>query len=306
MPITIPDTLPARISLIREGVMVMKHKDAIRQDIRPMQILLLNLMPHKEVTETQLARLLGSTPLQVEMTLLTTESYTPRNVVKGHLQKFYRSLRDIRHRKFDGLLITGAPVEVLSFEQVAYWEELCELLEWSQHNVMSSFAICWGAQASLYYFRGVEKEPLDHKCFGIYKHRVVKAGSTLLRGFDDEFKVPVSRYTQVMEQALPDDPELRVLARSDEAGLCLVEDRRYRFTYMFNHLEYDAETLLTEYRRDLEAGKNTSAPANYFPGDDPSHQPVNSWRAHAHLLIANWLNDLYQATPFRLEDIPGQ
>ncbi len=303
MPITIPDNLPARKFLVDEGIMVMKRSDAIKQDIRPMQILLLNLMPQKEITETQIARLLGSSPLQVEMTLLTTQSYTPIHVPKSHLNNFYYTFDQIKDKKFDGLILTGAPIEHLPFEDVKYWDELNEILQWAQTHTTAGFNICWGAQAALYHFRKVSKHLRDQKIFGIYQHHATVKASTLLRGFDDVFDVPVSRHTEVLEAELPKNDQLQVLASSDIAGLCLVEDHRYKQTYMFNHLEYDANTLHAEYMRDHKININTKLPEHYFPDNDVAKLPNNRWRAHAHLLISNWLNSLYQKTPYNLDDI---
>jgi homoserine O-succinyltransferase len=272
-----------------------------------MQVGLLNLMPDKLTTETQFARLLGATPLQVELTLISTGSYVPTNVSQSHLQSFYRSWEQVADRKFDGLLITGAPVELMEFEEVKYWDELVQIFEWSRTHVHSTFNVCWGAQAALYHFHRVPKHTLAQKRFGIFRHEVIERRdaerSPLMRGFDDEFWVPVSRHTEVREEDLPTDGSIRVLARSSRAGLCLCEDPANRHLFMFNHLEYDTFTLDREYRRDLERGLNIEMPLRYYPDDDLSKRPVNRWRAYAHLLFGNWINEMYQTTPFELDRI---
>ena len=309
MPIKIPNDLPAAELLRREGVRLIGEEDALEQDIRPMQVGLLNLMPDKLTTETQFARLLGATPLQVELTLISTGSYVPSTVSQSHLQSFYTSWDQIRQKKFDGLLITGAPVELLEFEEVKYWEELVQILDWSKSHVHSTFNVCWGAQAALYHFHRVPKRTLAQKRFGIFRHEVIERRdaerSALMRGFDDEFWVPVSRHTEVREEDLPDDGRIRVLARSSRAGLCLCEDPASRHLFMFNHLEYDTFTLDREYRRDLERGTDMEMPLRYYPDDDPAKRPVNRWRAYAHLLFGNWINEMYQTTPFDQGQIGG-
>jgi homoserine O-succinyltransferase len=307
MPIKIPNDLPAAELLRNEGVRLIGEEDALQQDIRPMQVGLLNLMPDKLTTETQFARLLGATPLQVELTLISTGSYVPTNVSQSHLQSFYRSWEQVADRKFDGLLITGAPVELMEFEEVKYWDELVQIFEWSRTHVHSTFNVCWGAQAALYHFHRVPKHTLPQKRFGIFRHEVIERRdaerSPLMRGFDDEFWVPVSRHTEVREEDLPTDGSIRVLARSSRAGLCLCEDPANRHLFMFNHLEYDTFTLDREYRRDLERGLNIEMPLRYYPDDDLSKRPVNRWRAYAHLLFGNWINEMYQTTPFELDRI---
>ncbi len=303
MPIKIPDNLPARRILEREGVLVIDEHDAIRQDIRPMRIALLNLMPEKIKTETQIARVVGSTPLQVEMTLLKTASYTPTNTSSEHMLAFYKPWADVAEQKFDGLIITGAPVEEIAFEEVHYWSELTEVFDWARTNVSRTFNICWGGQAALYHYYGVPKRAMRQKLSGVFEHRVVTPNSALLRGFADSFLVPVSRYTETRRADVDKVPNLVVLAESAEAGLCLIEDRELNQAFMFNHLEYDTETLADEYRRDTAGGSDIHAPDNYFPADDPERQPVNSWRAHGHLLFSNWINDMYQNTPFDIADI---
>lgn len=303
MPIKIPDNLPARKFLEEEGLMVMQAKDAVRQDIRPLRIALLNLMPLKEKTELQIARLLGASPLQVELTLLRTGSYVATHVAEQHLLDFYRPWAEVADQKFDGLIITGAPIEKLPYESVAYWQELQAIFAWSYSNVFNSFNICWGAQAALYHFHGVNKYLLDEKKFGLYQHRVTRPASSLLRGFDDVFWIPVSRYTEVRETDIPAKSGLNILANSDQAGLCLIRDNINHQVYMFNHLEYDALTLAEEYQRDREKGLAIAPPKNYFPEDNPTLAPQNNWRAHAHLLVSNWLNDVYQGTAYKLEEI---
>lgn len=303
MPIKIPNDLPARKTLEDEGVMVMSEATAMRQDIRPMQIALLNLMPNKIRTETQLARLAGATPLQVEFSLIKISDHVSRNTSAEHMLAFYENFADVKNRKFDGLIITGAPVELLDFEEVTYWDELCEIFDWTQTNVHSTFNICWGAQAAIHHFHGVPKHQLPQKAFGVYRHNNLNPSSPLLRGFSDDFSIPVSRYTEVRREDLPADAGLEVLMESDEAGLCLINDPARRQAYMFNHLEYDSHTLAEEYWRDREAGKSTALPANYFPDNDPEKPPQNHWRSHAHLLFGNWINALYQSVPFDPEDI---
>lgn len=307
MPIKIPDNLPARRILEREGLLLIRENDAIRQDIRPIRIALLNLMPEKIKTETQLARVIGSTPLQVELTLLKTSSYTPVNTSVEHMLAFYVPWNEVAHEKFDGLVITGAPVEEFSFEDVDYWAELTEIFDWARGNVLRTLNICWGAQAALYHYYGVPKRPMDEKLSGVYEHRVAAPHSALLRGFPDRFVVPVSRHTETLREDIERVPGLVVLADSPDAGLCLVEDTSLDNVYMFNHLEYDTETLANEYARDKAAGRDdVPIPRNYFTDDDPTQPPINSWRGHGHLLFANWINDMYQHTPFDIADIGKQ
>ncbi|HET6467756.1 MAG TPA: homoserine O-succinyltransferase [Geminicoccaceae bacterium] len=304
MPIKIPNDLPAAAMLRAEGVRLIGEQEALRQDIRPLQIALLNLMPEKPKTETQLARLLGATPLQVELTLLTTSTYRPNTVPLSHLQSFYRTWEEVRGRKFDGLIVTGAPVEMMPFDQVRYWEELAAIFEWSQTHIHSTFNICWGAQAALHHFHGVPKHTLPRKCFGVYPHYVIErrdaARPPLMRGLDDVFLVPVSRHTEVRVEDLPKESGLQVLAVSDQAGLCLLQDEARRQVFMFNHLEYDTLTLDDEYRRDLGKRDDVALPENYYPHDDPERTPRNRWRAYAHLLFGNWINEMYQTTPYEL------
>ncbi|TVQ55270.1 MAG: homoserine O-succinyltransferase [Rhodobacteraceae bacterium] len=296
MPIKIPDALPAIDVLRAEGVMVMSSETALRQDIRPLQIGLVNLMPNKERTETQFARLIGATPLQIELTLIRMTDHVSKNTTPAHLEAFYTTFAEARARRFDGLIVTGAPVERLPFEAVGYWGELTELFDWTQTNVTGTFAICWGAQAMLHHFHGVPKHALARKAFGCFRHRNLAPGSPYLRGVSDDIVVPVSRWTEVRAADVP--PGLRMLLCSPETGPCLIEDAGRRALYMFNHLEYDTTSLDEEYRRDVAAGQAIAPPAHYYPGDDPAQAPENRWRSHAHLLFGNWLNELYQATPF--------
>lgn len=306
MPIKIPNDLPARSILEREGVRIISESDAIRQDIRPLHIALLNLMPDKIRTETQIARVVGSTPLQIEMTLLNTGTYKSKNTPERHLLDFYRPWHEVRGEKFDGLIVTGAPVETMPFEAVDYWGELSEIFDWAQTHVFRGFYICWGAQAALYHFHGVPKHPLPRKMFGIFRHRILKPESSLLQGFNDEFSIPVSRHTETRKEDVPAKPGLNVLAESAESGLCLMEDLPHKAVYMFNHLEYDADTLKREYERDLAAGQLIQVPKNYFPNDDPKGRPTNQWRAFAHLLFWNWIGEIYQGTPYDISRIGAE
>jgi homoserine O-succinyltransferase len=303
MPIKIPDTLPARALLEAEGVVVMREADAARQDIRPLRIGLLNLMPDKPRTEIQFARLLGATPLQVDLTLVQLATHTPRNTPAEHLRAFYRPWDDLKTQRLDGLIITGAPVETLPFEQVAYWDELRRIFDWTERHVHSCFSVCWGAQAALRHFHGVDKHTLPAKLSGVFPHRLVAPSSPYLRGFCDEVDVPVSRWSEVRRAELPADAGLNVLLESDEAGLCLVEDSRRRGVMMFNHLEYDATTLAEEFERDRARAPDTPPPAHYFDGGAPGAAPKNRWRSHGHLLFGNWINEIYQTTPFDLDAI---
>ncbi|BBK31366.1 homoserine O-succinyltransferase [Stella humosa] len=299
MPIKIPDDLPARGTLEAEGIVVMRETDAIRQDIRPLRIGLLNLMPNKISTETQIARLLGATPLQIELTLVRITDHVPRNTSADHLATFYRPWSEVRTDRFDGFIITGAPVERMPFEAVRYWPELQSILDWTQTHVHGCLTICWAAQAALYHFHGVPKHELPQKAFGIFRHRNLAPASPYLRGFADSFDIPVSRWTEVRAADLPSGSGLEVLGASDDTGLCLVSDAQRRSLHIFNHFEYDTTTLADEYARD-GAGQ---IPANYFPGNEPSSAPENQWRGHAHLLFGNWINQIYQTTPFDLAAI---
>jgi homoserine O-succinyltransferase len=296
MPIKIPQSLPAIDALRREGVMVMSDETALRQDIRPLRIALLNLMPNKARTETQFARLIGATPLQIELTLIRMTDHVSRHTPPEHLAAFYRTFAEARAQRFDGLVVTGAPVEKLPFDAVTYWDELREVFAWTQSHVTGTFAICWGAQAMLHHFHGTPKHALAAKAFGCFRHRNTAPGSPILRGVSDDIVIPVSRWTEVREAELP--PGLRVLLTSPDTGPALVEDPGRRALYMFNHIEYDTTSLAEEYARDLAAGTPIALPCNYFPGDDPARAPENRWRSHAHLLFGNWINELYQTTPF--------
>lgn len=304
MPIKIPNELPATKTLNDENIFVITETRAMTQDIRPIRLAILNLMPTKIATETQLARLLGNTPLQVEMELLHTKSHISKNTPSEHLINFYKTFDDIKHEKFDGLVITGAPVEQLDFEEVNYWHELTEIMEWSKTHVTSTFHICWGAQAGLYYHWGIKKYPLEKKLFGIFDHTVVHKSSILFRGFDDVFKAPHSRHTTVREEDVLKVPELKILAKSEEAGLYAVSTDQGRQIFVMGHSEYDANTLNLEYRRDKDAGLPIDIPKNYFPNDDDTKPPVMTWRSHANLLYSNWLNYfVYQTTPYDINDI---
>ncbi len=298
MPIKIPADLPAHDVLTNEGVMVMSEETALRQDIRPLQIALLNLMPKKVQTETQIARLIGATPLQIELTLLRMSEHQSRNTSAAHMEAFYSPFRDVSERQFDGLIITGAPIELLNFEDVDYWDELTRIFAWTQSHVHRTFAICWGAQAMMNHFHGVPKHELDAKAFGCFRHRVLRPASPFLRGFSDHFVVPVSRWTEVREDDLPASSGLDVLVSSRHTGPCLIDDPAHKALYMFNHLEYDSTTLKDEYDRDVAKGDPIEVPVNYYPKNDPSQLPENRWRSHAHLLFGNWVNHVYQTTPF--------
>jgi homoserine O-succinyltransferase len=303
MPIRIPDELPARAILEKEGVYVMGEKTANRQDIRPLRIGLLNLMPNKIKTETQFARLIGATPLQVELSLIKVTGHTPKNTSQEHMLAFYDSWEDVKTQRFDGLIITGAPIEQMPFEDVTYWKEMEQIFEWTKTHVHSTLNICWAAQAALRYFHGVPKHALPKKAFGIYEHKNLNPSSPLLRGFSDDFCMPVSRWTEVRKSDLPKSAGLEILLEADDMGLCLIEDARHRQVYMFNHIEYDTSSLAEEYFRDVNANKQIDKPAHYFPDDDPKHPPLNRWRGNAHLLFGNWINELYQSTPYDLGNI---
>jgi homoserine O-succinyltransferase len=303
MPIRIPNTLPARQILEKEGVNVMTESTANRQDIRPLRIGLLNLMPNKIKTETQFARLIGASPLQVDLTLIKTGSHTPKNTSQEHMLAFYESWEDIRDQYFDGFIITGAPVELMPFEDVNYWQELSGIYQWTQTHVHSTFNICWAAQAALNHFYKVPKHALAQKAFGVYSHKNLNPSSPYLRGFSDDFAMPVSRWTEVRKSDLPAAKKLEILLESDDIGLCLINDAKHRQLLMFNHIEYDVDSLGDEYRRDVAANKPISVPAYYFPSDDTTRAPENRWRAHAHLLFGNWINEVYQTTPYDLTKI---
>lgn len=304
MPIKIPNALPARTILENENIFVMTETRALTQDIRPLRIALLNLMPTKIVTETQLSRLLGNTPLQVELELLQVSSHKARNTPQEHMLAFYRTFDEVKHEYFDGLIITGAPVEKMPFEQVEYWPELCEIMEWSTTHVHSTFHICWGAQAGLYYHYGIPKYDLPKKLFGVFKHRVVYKNPILLRGFDDIFMVPHSRHTTVLREDIEKVSSLKILSESDKAGVYAVAAHGGRRIFIMGHSEYDRDTLLTEYLRDKNAGLPIEVPENYFPEDDDTRTPEMTWRSHANLLYSNWLNYIvYQDTPYDVNTI---
>ena len=303
MPITLPATLPAFDVLRNEGVMVMSPERAARQDIRPLKIALLNLMPKKIQTETQFARLIGATPLQIDLHLIRMSEHQTRNTAAAHMETFYRPFQDVREEKFDGLIITGAPIEHLPFEEVTYWEELCQVMDWTQTNVQSTFGVCWGGMAMLRHFHGVDKHMLPAKAFGCFRHQTLVQGSPLLRGFSDDFIIPVSRWTEVRQAEVDAAPGLITLLASDEVGPCLIEDPAHRAVYIFNHFEYDSDTLKQEYDRDISNGTPINVPANYYPDDDPARPPLNRWRSHAHLLYGNWINEIYQSTPYEISDI---
>ncbi|MDD7353906.1 MAG: homoserine O-succinyltransferase [Oscillospiraceae bacterium] len=304
MPIKIPNELPAVKTLNEENIFVMSHTRAVNQDIRPLKILILNLMPKKIETETQLSRLLGNSPLQVEIELIHTRSHESKNTSQAHMLSFYKVFDDIKNETFDGMIITGAPVEHLEFEEVEYWDELCEIMEWSKTHVWSTFHICWGAQAALYYHYGIKKYKLDKKLFGVFKHKADYKRAILLRGFDDEFYVPHSRHTTVKREDVEKIPELKILASSDEAGLYAVMTPQGRQIFITGHSEYDGDTLMHEYLRDVTLGRDIDVPKNYFPDDDPTKEPIVNWRSHANLLYSNWLNYfVYQTTPYDITKI---
>ncbi len=304
MPIRIPDALPATEILESENIFVMTEYRAMHQDIRPLKLVLLNLMPTKIVTETQILRKLSNTPLQVEVDLLQTISHEAKNVSADHLATFYRSFDEIKDKRYDAMIITGAPVEKLEFEDVDYWEDLCRIMEWSRSNVFSTLHVCWGAQAGMYFHYGIPKYDLPAKLSGVYSHRVVKPSSPLVRGFDDEFWAPHSRYTEVRAEDILACPELELIAVSDEAGVFIAKSTDSSRLFLFVHPDYDPETLNAEYVRDVNKGINPNVPVNYYPNDDPSKAPVCRWRSAAQLLYSNWLNYyVYQATPYNLADI---
>ena len=304
MPIKIPDNLPAVKTLASENIFVMTNRRAITQDIRPLKILLLNLMPNKIETETQLSRLLGNSPLQVDLTLIHTKSHVSKNTSAEHLINFYKTFDDVKSERFDGMIITGAPVEQMEFEEVEYYPELCEIMEWTKSHVHSTFHICWGAQAGLYYHYGIKKYPVENKIFGVFKHRVTYKNSILFRGFDDSFMVPQSRHTTVKKEEIKAVKDLKILAESDETGVYAVSSRNGKQIFITGHSEYDPNSLKNEYLRDLNANKPIEIPKNYFPGNNPENEPEVTWRAHANLLYSNWLNYfVYQTTPYDIEKI---
>ncbi|BFK85955.1 homoserine O-succinyltransferase [Pseudoflavonifractor gallinarum] len=304
MPIRIPDSLPARTTLEGENIFVMTEYRAMHQDIRPLNVLILNLMPTKIVTETQILRKLSNTPLQIQVELLQTSSYVSRHTDESHLSSFYTTFSQVKDRKFDGMIITGAPVENMEFDQVDYWPELCEIMEWSRTHVHSTLHICWGAQAGLYFHHGIQKRSLPKKLFGVYAHKVLKPSSPLFRGFDDVFFAPNSRYTEVWADDILSRPELELIATSEQAGVFAVKTQDSRRFYIMGHPEYDPDTLAKEYRRDVEKGLDIDVPANYFPDNDPSRPPIVRWRSAGQLLYTNWLNYyVYQTTPYDIREI---
>lgn len=306
MPIIIPPELPAADTLQRENIFYYHTPRALSQDIRMLHILVLNLMPTKIATETQFVRLLGNTPIQVEVELMAFDSHTSKNTSQEHMLTFYKTFEQIKHRNFDGLIITGAPIEHLEFEQADYWEELCRIMAWSEEHVHSVMHICWGAQAGLYYHYGIGKEPLPEKLFGVFPHRADYPRSMLLRGFDDVFYVPHSRHTTVSRAAIEACPDLRILASSAKAGVHVVYAQKKRQFFVMGHAEYDPLTLDAEYRRDVAAGLPIHVPENYYEDDDPSKPPIVNWRAHGNLLYTNWLNYfVYQSTPYDLKNLSG-
>ena len=304
MPIKIPDGLPAVEILNKENIFVMPFFRAESQDIRPLRIVVLNIMPTKIVTEAQIARLLSNTALQVELFLLQTSTYTSKNISPEHLITFYKSFEQIKSEKFDGLIITGAPVENMQFEDVSYWDELCNIMKWANSNVHSVFYICWGAQAGLYYHYGIKKYPLKKKIFGVYSHEVLKSEHELVRGFDEVFFAPHSRHTEIKREDIEKINELEILTYSEEAGIHIVASKTRKHFFITGHSEYDHDTLSAEYFRDKDKGIDIELPTNYFPNDDYKEKPRNIWKGHAHLLFSNWLNYfVYQSTPYNINDI---
>ena len=301
MPIKVQSNLPAKKILEDENIFIMDETRALTQDIRPLKIAILNLMPNKEETEVALLRSLSNTPLQVDITFLTTASYLATHTPRSHLDKFYLTFKDISHRKFDGLIITGAPVEHMEFEEVAYWEELKHIMDWSTSNVTSTLHICWGAQASLYHHYGIKKRKLDKKVFGVFDHKVMNRKTLLVRGFDDVFYAPHSRYTSIDKEDVQQHEELTILAESEEAGVFIVIANEGKQIFILGHPEYDRDALDKEYKRDINKGLDIDLPKNYYPSDDPSQKPILTWRSHSHALYTNWLNYyVYQVTPYQL------
>jgi len=303
MPITLPENLPAFDVLKREGVNVMSETRAARQDIRPLRIGLLNLMPKKIQTENQFARLIGATPLQIELSLIRMTEHQTKTTAAEHMEEFYRPFQEMKSEKFDGLIITGAPIEHLPYEEVTYWDEMVEVMDWTQTNVQSTFGVCWGGMAMIYHFHGVDKHMLPHKAFGCFRHQNMAPSSPYLRGFSDDCVIPVSRWTEVRQTEIDEVPELNTLLGAEDSGPCLVEDTDHRALYIFNHFEYDSGTLKEEYDRDVANNTPINVPQNYYPNDDPSMTPQNRWRSHAHLLYGNWINEIYQSTPYDLAEI---
>ena len=304
MPIKIPNNLPAVNILAKENIFVMNEARALSQDIRPLKFVIVNLMPTKIETETQLLRLLSNTPLQMEVTLLKMDSYVSKNISEEHMENFYKTFNDIKDEKFDGLIITGAPVETLEFEKVDYWKELTEILKWSNKHVFSTLYICWGAQAGLYYHYGIKKYPLNEKLFGIYPLKLNDSSIALFRGFDEIFYMPQSRHTEVREEDINKIEELEILAKSPEAGISIVRTKDKRKIFVTGHMEYDRMTLANEYERDIKLGREISVPFNYYPEDNPEKTPLFKWRGHANLFFINWINHhVYQETPYNLDEL---
>jgi homoserine O-succinyltransferase len=304
MPIKIPHDLPVKKVLQKENIFFMDESRAVHQDIRELQILIVNLMPLKQETEAQLLRVLSNSPLQTDVTLLNPKTYTSKNTSQEHLISFYTSFDEIKHRKFDGMIITGAPIEHMPFEEVNYWKELTEIMEWSKHNVTSTLHICWGAQAGLYYHYGIKKYPLERKLFGVFNHQVLNPSIQLVRGFDEVFLAPHSRHTTVNREDIMKHPELEIVSESDKAGVFMVIGNQGRQIYVTGHSEYDVQTLKNEYLRDVSKNLPIDMPINYFPENDVTKEPIHNWRGHAHLLFSNWLNYyVYQMTPYQIEQV---
>ena len=305
MPIKLPVTLPAYQKLAAEGVMVMDEDEAARQDIRPLRIALLNLMPKKIETEIQFARLIGATPLQINLSLIRMSEHQTRNTSAAHMDSFYRPFAQVLESgdKFDGLIITGAPIEHLPFSQVSYWDELRQVFDWTQTHVQAVFGVCWSSMAMVNHFHKIAKHPLEHKAFGCFRHRNLAPTSPFLRGFSDDLVIPVSRWTEIHQTEIASAEGLTTLLSSEDVGPCLVEDPAHRALYIFNHLEYDSHSLKKEYDRDIAAGTQINVPINYYPDDDPTKPPQNRWRSHGHLLYGNWINEIYQSTPYEMAQI---
>jgi len=307
MPVKIPDGLPAAEILAKENIFLMSYERAVSQDIRPLKIAVFNLMPTKLATETQLLRVLGNTPLQVDITFLHTATYESQNTDKDHLAAFYRTFDEVKDEKFDGLVITGAPVEHMKFEEVDYWDELCAVMDWAEKNVFSTIYICWASQAALYHFYGIDKKPLSEKVFGVYPHKRLRFDHKLLRGFDDTFYAPHSRHTAIDVADIEDIEEIEILATSDEAGLYLAASKDGSRVFVTGHSEYSADTLELEYKRDVALGRDIAMPVNYYVNDDPEREPLVMWRAHGNLLFGNWLNYfVYQETPYDVENVAAE
>lgn len=303
MPIKIPSTLPAYQTLREEGIMMLRKEEAEQQEIRPMRIALLNLMPKKIETETQFARLIAASPLQVELTLVRPTEHTSKTTSQAHIGAHYVTFQEIKDQKFDGMIITGAPIEHLDFEDVTYWDEMQEIMDWTRTNVHSTFGVCWGGMAMLYHFHNIPKLMLDHKAFGCYPQENLAPTSPYLRGFSDNFVIPVSRWTEIAQSDIDANPDLVTLLGSPETGPCLVEDPAHRNLFIFNHFEYDSDTLKAEYDRDVAKGASINVPMNYYPDDDPTKPPQNRWKSHAHLLYGNWIAEMYLTTPFDIDRI---